>query len=80
MNRPPIVLAPIPPGRCDVALLRVTEALVRGAVEPALGGLPVWRLGLGELLELCVSRSGIPSAPVTAVSLARRLGLLGESG
>lgn len=74
MNRP--ALAPIPPGRCDVAVLRLTEAVVRGAVEPVCGGLPLWQLGLGEIVEVCVARSGIPSAPITAVGLARRLGLL----
>lgn len=70
-------LAPIPPGRCDVAVLRLSEAVVRGAVEPICGGLPLWQLGLGELVEVCVARSRIPNTPVTAVSLARRLGLLG---
>lgn len=63
--------------RLDLLLSRVAEGVVRGAIEPRLRNVPVWDLGLGEVVETAI-RERVPSHPITAVHLARRLGILRE--
>jgi len=60
-----------PAGRVDVAFLRGAEALAR-----KLGGGRAWDLGLGDVAEVVVENMGLPREPLTAVDVARRLGLV----
>ena len=63
-------------GRADVALVRVSELVVRRHLEPRLG-FPVWDRGGKELVERFVTeRLGVPSTPLTLVDVARELGIL----
>jgi hypothetical protein len=68
--------SPAPGVRLDVLLERVAEGVVRGALEPRVRNLPLWDLGLGEVIATAIKESRIPSEPITAVHVARRLGIL----
>lgn len=71
------ILSEDPRGRCDIALVRMGELLVRNAVEPACGGVRLWDGGVGELVEAyVVEQLGVPTEPVTLVEIARNVGIL----
>lgn len=64
--------------RLDLLLERIAEGVVRGAVEPRVRNVPLWDLGLGEVVTTAIRESRIPAEPITAVHVARRLGILRE--
>lgn len=74
MERSPIFSAD-PRGRCDVALVRMGELVVRNGIEPAVG-LKLWDNGVNELCAAYVEALGVPSKPVTISDLFRYAGLL----
>jgi hypothetical protein len=61
--------------RIDLLLSRLAEGVVRGAIEPRLRNVPLWDSGLGEVVNMAIQER-VPLAPVTAVDVARRLGIL----
>jgi hypothetical protein len=72
------VPSPSPGVRLDLLLARVAEGVVRGAIEPRVRNVPLWDLGLGEVVTTAIKESRIPAEPITAVLVARRLGILRE--
>jgi hypothetical protein len=70
--------SPAPGVRLDLLLERFAEGVVRGAIEPRVRNVPLWDLGLGEVVTTAIRESRIPSEPITAVRVARRLGILRE--
>lgn len=62
--------------RVDLLVVRLAEGIVRGVVEPRLRNVPLWDAGLGEVVNAAIVESRLPSRPVTAVDVARRLGIL----
>jgi hypothetical protein len=62
--------------RVDRFLSRLAEGVVRGAVEPRVKNLPLWDSGLGEVVDAFIAERGVPARPITAVDVARRLGIL----
>jgi len=60
-----------PRGRVDVALYRLGEQVAKHA-----GRSDWWNGGLGEVIEAVIVESKVPSQRVTAVDLARAVGLL----
>lgn len=66
-----------PNGRLDIAAVRVAEFIVRGPLEKACNGLPLWDgLGLGRVIEAVVAQAGVPNKPIDAMDFARALGLV----
>jgi hypothetical protein len=70
------ILKDNPQGRLDIAAVRVAEVLVRGPVEKACNGLPLWDWGLGQVLETVIVQSGVPTRPIQAMDFARALGIV----
>lgn len=66
--------------RIDLFLSRLAEGVVRGAVEPRMRNIPLWDLGVGEVVNAAIQESRVPAEPVTAVMVARRLGILRAQG
>lgn len=63
-------------GRLDVALVRAGEFVFKSAVEPRLP-FPVWDRGVGEVFQkFVVERLRVPTVPVSAVDVARMVGIL----
>ena len=62
--------------RVDRLLSRLAEGVVRGAVEPRVKNIPLWDGGLGEVVDAFIAQQGVPARPITAVDVARRLGIL----
>jgi hypothetical protein len=60
----------------DRGLLRLCEVIVRRGIEPAIGNVPIWNHGLGDLVEEFIGECGVPRGPITVVDLARRAGIL----
>jgi hypothetical protein len=65
-----------PRGRCDVAVVRIGELLVRNRLEPACGGVKLWDNGLDELTAAYVEALGVPATPLSLADLFRYAGLL----
>lgn len=69
------ILEQDPTGRLDIAAVRVAEVFVRGPLEKSVNGLPLWDMGLGQLVE-ALAVEHLPGKPITAVAVARELGIL----
>lgn len=63
-------------GRLDQLIIGCMELLCRGYVEPRIGNLPLWDRAVGPVVEQLVVDAGVPAIPVTAVDVARMLGVL----
>jgi hypothetical protein len=62
--------------RIDRGLLRLCECVVKSGIQPAIGNVPIWDHGLGDVVEAFFEQSGVPQGPITVVDLARRAGIL----
>lgn len=71
--RRPSLLDEPPFGRMDVATARGARALFSHVEQNT--GLKLWENGLGEVVEELI-RENVPSREITAVDVARHLGIL----
>ncbi len=60
----------------DRGLLGLCELIVRRGIEPAIGNVPIWNHGLGDVVEEFMYDCGVPRGPITVISLARHAGIL----
>jgi hypothetical protein len=61
-------------GRPDVACAQAARMFVGGIEQRT--GVSIWNRGLGDVVEALIVENGIPSEPVSAVDLARKMGIL----
>lgn len=64
--------------RLDLILLECVGTLVRTCVEPQCKNLPLWDGGLRDVAAAKLKEMGVPDEPVTFVTMARKVGILGE--
>jgi hypothetical protein len=73
----PALMPENPAGRVDVAVKRLAEFVTRAHIEPRFRGARIWDNGLRAIVETAVDESSaIPKNPITAVDVARFLGIL----
>lgn len=65
--------------RLDRLAVNALEMSIRRKLEPRCANLPLYDLGLGEVVEQFVAER-IPSTPVTMVDVAISLGILKKPG
>jgi len=70
------ILEQDPKGRIDIAAVRVAETIIRGPVEKACNGLPLWDWGLGKVVEAVIVQAGFPSRPIDALDFAEAAGVV----
>jgi len=58
-------------------LLQCLGTLIQGTVEPRCGGAPLWNTGLKEVASEKLVEMGVPKDPITFVTIARTVGILG---
>ena len=64
----------------DRGLMLLCELVVTKGIQPAVGNIPLWENGLGDITREFLYQSGVPRGPVRVLDIARNLGILNKGG